>query len=277
VPPHKAPRAPSPCAPQVAAACDAWRGLAAAGGPGADEAAAGGSGGSNDGGGAAPAPFWLVSIGGGGARALPLSRWPDESAAAGAGGGAADAGGGGGGEAGAGASRAEAGAPRLLVAMSDPSSLPLVPGWPLRNLLLLAAARWRARRLGVLCVRDGRGRLDAGRSFVVEVELPEVPEGWPAAAASASGGGGEDAGAAEGGEGDAQQAAAAAAAAPGVVGWEANSQGKLAPRWGRARRASPLACARAGRQAPARRPPRPRPSPNTFKNPNPQTPAGAST
>jgi ubiquitin-like modifier-activating enzyme ATG7 len=87
--------------------------------------------------------------------------------------------------------------------MSDPSNLPSVPGWPLRNLLLLAAARWRARRVSVLCVRDARGRCDAGRSFVVDVNIPEVPEdGW-------------------GGAGD----------APAGVGFEANAAGRLAPRW----------------------------------------------
>jgi ubiquitin-like modifier-activating enzyme ATG7 len=121
-------------------------------------------------------------------RALPLSAWAD------AGGAAAAA---------APADGAAGGAPaprRLMVAMSDPSHLPLLPGWPLRNLLLLAAARWGARALSVLCIRDGRGRLDAARSFVVDAALPEVPPGWPAGGA------------------------------PAAVGWETNAAGRLAPR-----------------------------------------------
>ncbi|KAI8475829.1 MAG: E1-like protein-activating [Monoraphidium minutum] len=170
-------------AEQIAAACDSWRGLASEDPP--DAAAA-----------AAPAPFFLVRAGGGApAAALPLAAWREESTAAACSGG-------------------NSGGPRLLVAMSDPSHLLLVPGWPLRNLLLLAAARWRARSLSVLCVRDGKGRLDARRSFVVDVALPEIPEGW-------CGGGGASGGAA---------AAEGPRAAPDTVGWEANSQGKLAAR-----------------------------------------------
>lgn len=86
---------------------------------------------------------------------MPLSEWE----AAGAGDGSVSA--------------------RVLLAMADPSNLELTPGWPLRNALLLAAARWRAARLSVLCVRDARGRADCGRSFVVDVALPELPAGWP--------------------------------------------------------------------------------------------------
>ncbi|GBF90994.1 ubiquitin-like modifier-activating enzyme [Raphidocelis subcapitata] len=173
--------APGGAAERIAAAADAWRGLS----PGAAAAAAAGS--------LPPPPFCLLSVAaaGGEARALPLAEWE-------AGGGAAAAGAGPDGAAGAG--------PRLLVCMSDPSHLASVPGWPLRNLLLLAAARWRARRLSVLCVRDARGRCDAARSFVVDVNLPELPDGWGDAAGDA------------------------AAGAPDAVGWETNVVGRLAPR-----------------------------------------------
>lgn len=58
----------------------------------------------------------------------------------------------------------------VLLVMFDPCHLPLTPGWPLRNVLLLAAVRWRMRRLRVLCVRDSSGgRASADRSFVIEV------------------------------------------------------------------------------------------------------------
>ncbi|KIY95304.1 autophagy-related protein 7 [Monoraphidium neglectum] len=179
----------------VAAACDAWRGLAPAD-PACPPAAPAGR---------SPPPFFLLRLGGAGgpaAEAVPLSSWREASASAdtstplagSSAGAAAPSDGAGGG-----------GAARLLVAVADPSQIPLAPGWPLRNLLLLAAARWRARALSVLCIRDGKGRLDAQRSFIIDVALPEVPEGWCC-----------------GGDGG--------AAAPDAVGWEANTQGKLAAR-----------------------------------------------
>jgi hypothetical protein len=194
VPAHSA---TPPAAPvQICEAADAWRGLTpgAPPPPGAAPPPPGA---------APPPPFFLLSIQGGGGgggpmtvRTLPLSAWQEAGGAA-----AAEepvAGG------------ASPPLPRLLVAMSDPSHLPLLPGWPLRNLLLLAAARWGVRTLSVLCVRDGRGRLDPARSFVVDVALPEVPPGWC--------GSGEAGGDGEG------------AHAPAAVGWEANAAGKLAPR-----------------------------------------------
>jgi hypothetical protein len=60
----------------------------------------------------------------------------------------------------------------LLLVMFDPCHLPLTPGWPLRNVLLLAAARWGVRQLRVLCVRDSSaGRAAAERSYVLQVRL----------------------------------------------------------------------------------------------------------
>jgi hypothetical protein len=60
----------------------------------------------------------------------------------------------------------------LLLVMFDPCHLPLTPGWPLRNVLLLAAARWRLRQLRVLCVRDSSaGRAAVERSYVLQVRL----------------------------------------------------------------------------------------------------------
>jgi hypothetical protein len=54
--------------------------------------------------------------------------------------------------------------------MFDPCCEPLTPGWPLRNMLLLAAVRWGVRALKVVCVRDSSaGRTKAERCFVLEV------------------------------------------------------------------------------------------------------------
>ncbi|WIA12692.1 hypothetical protein OEZ85_006333 [Tetradesmus obliquus] len=92
----------------------------------------------------------------------------------------------------------------LLLVMFDPCHLPLTPGWPLRNALLLAAARWRLRTLRVLCVRDSSaGRAAVERSYVLQVDLPELPASWL------------DPGSSEG---------------PQAVGWEADAAGKLLPR-----------------------------------------------
>lgn len=68
------------------------------------------------------------------------------------------------------ATAAVASSPEVLLLMFDPSSEPLTPGWPLRNMLLLAAVRWGVCRLRVLCIRDSKaGRAKPERSFVLEV------------------------------------------------------------------------------------------------------------
>ena len=46
-------------------------------------------------------------------------------------------------------------------------------------MLLMAAKRWKATTLSVLCVRDQRGRLDAARSLCLAVTLPTIPAGAP--------------------------------------------------------------------------------------------------
>lgn len=63
--------------------------------------------------------------------------------------------------------------------MADPSNNPDHPGWPLRNMLLLAAKQWQVSELSVLCVRDHRGKLDAKRSLFLNVNLPHIPSGAP--------------------------------------------------------------------------------------------------
>jgi ubiquitin-like modifier-activating enzyme ATG7 len=60
-----------------------------------------------------------------------------------------------------------------MLVMFDPCCEPLTPGWPLRNMLLLAAVRWGVRSLKVVCVRDSSaGRAKAERCFVLEVRDP---------------------------------------------------------------------------------------------------------
>lgn len=52
----------------------------------------------------------------------------------------------------------------VVLLMFDPGHLPLTPGWPLRNVLLLAAGRWGVRELKVVCVRDNnKGGMDVDR------------------------------------------------------------------------------------------------------------------
>eukprot|EP00195_Chlamydomonas_chlamydogama_P004652 CAMPEP_0202920432 /NCGR_PEP_ID=MMETSP1392-20130828/76854_1 /ASSEMBLY_ACC=CAM_ASM_000868 /TAXON_ID=225041 /ORGANISM="Chlamydomonas chlamydogama, Strain SAG 11-48b" /LENGTH=678 /DNA_ID=CAMNT_0049613927 /DNA_START=212 /DNA_END=2249 /DNA_ORIENTATION=- len=132
------------------------------------------------------APFWLLAPPAGGEsswRALPLSAWQQLSSGTGGSAGAAG---------------------RVLLAASDPSNMPGVPGWPLRNLLLLVATRWHLEQVQVLCVRESRtGRVDPESSFLMEVQLPDIPEAWRS-------------------QSD--------AAGPEAVGWQANAQGKLLPK-----------------------------------------------
>ena len=156
----------------VAAACDRWRGIApAAGAAGAPAGAAGAAGAARDGGLGAgraveahdpSAPAWLVAVRrDGGAEARPLAAWEAVQ---------------------------REGHARVLLACADPGSLPGNAGWPLRNLLLLAAARWRARRVAVVCVRDAGGRACPAASLLVNAALPALPPGWPAAGAPAAAG-----------------------------------------------------------------------------------------
>ena len=68
---------------------------------------------------------------------------------------------------------------KVWLCMADPSNNPDHPGWPLRNMLLLAAKQWQVSELSVLCVRDHRGKLDAKRSLFLNVNLPHIPSGAP--------------------------------------------------------------------------------------------------
>ncbi|KAG2499228.1 hypothetical protein HYH03_002807 [Edaphochlamys debaryana] len=167
-----------------------------------------------------PAPFWLLSSPredfSEDVQTHPLSAWGSLLRGAGSSFGAEAAGpsGTGGGEEGAAGAASSApgfGTPRrrhVALAFSDGSHLPGCPAWQLRNALLLAAVRWRVREQQVLCLREssrGGGRLDPQRSFILTVTLPAVE------------------GAVEGG--------ATPPPCPDAVGWEANEQGRLLPRF----------------------------------------------
>lgn len=65
----------------------------------------------------------------------------------------------------------------VLLAVADPGHLPGNGGWPLRNLLLLAAVRWGLRRARVVCVRERRGRACPSASILVDAVLPQLPPG----------------------------------------------------------------------------------------------------
>ena len=143
---------------------------------------------------AAPAgcpPFFLAvggAEGGEALRVLPLSEWD---------------------------ALAEDERERAMLGFADPCTLPDHPGWPLRNLLVLAAARWKLRNATIICYRRALRPLDAG----------DAP----------SGGGGDEADRSIALEvllDDALGLAAAddTAGVPAAVGWETNARGKNGPR-----------------------------------------------
>ena len=91
----------------------------------------------------------------------------------------------------------------VALAFADPCNLPNHPGWPLRNLLALACARWHCSRLRVICVRGEGGRASAQHSIVLHATLPS-----DAVALPAMGCGG----------------------VPTAVGWEKDTEGRAGPR-----------------------------------------------
>jgi len=98
--------------------------------------------------------------------------------------------------------------PYPMVVVRDPSSSPLNPGWPVRNLLvalthsfpqLISRALGNAKDFRVVCLRmlSKEGRMTASHSLVLDLQL----------------------------EGQVEQASM-----PSVVGWERNAKGQLGPR-----------------------------------------------
>ena len=75
-------------------------------------------------------PAWLVSVGSGGeVAAAPLTEWHRLQQEASSSGG------------------------QVYLAVADSSNQPANPGWPLRNLLLMAAVRWEDRAVGSATVQ----------------------------------------------------------------------------------------------------------------------------
>lgn len=148
-------------AAQIAVACDRWRGIAPEGASPSGSTPGGASEGARARNNPNPdpihdpgAPAWLLAVrgDGGGVEARPMGAW---------------------------AATVHQGFEDVLLAIADPGHLPGNAGWPLRNLLLLATARWGLRRVRVVCVRERRGRTCAAASILVDAVLPELPPGAP--------------------------------------------------------------------------------------------------
>ncbi|KAG8516882.1 Ubiquitin-like modifier-activating enzyme ATG7 [Galemys pyrenaicus] len=90
---------------------------------------------------------------------------------------------------------------KITIGVYDPCNLAQYPGWPLRNVLVLAAHRWSSsfQSVEVLCFRDRtmQGLRDVAHSIIFEVKLPEM---------------------------------AFSPDCPKAVGWERNQKGGMGPR-----------------------------------------------
>lgn len=90
-------------------------------------------------------PFFLLQINGDIVMARPLSDWADCQGG------------------------------KVIVAFYDPSQARKYPGWPLRNLLTLAAVQWHTQTLQVLCYREKKGQADLEQSLFGDITIPEYP------------------------------------------------------------------------------------------------------
>ncbi|CAM9987365.1 unnamed protein product, partial [Phaeothamnion confervicola] len=140
----------------------------------------------------------------------------------------------------------------VIFALIDPCPLANNPGWPLRNLLALLAARWRLRRATVLCYRSRLAVLAAAATTAAAASLSgwDVPTNAATPVASPLPPAGASAAPLPSSAAAAAVAAAAAAAAPSsaslsfvsaavansaqppppCTGWEPNARGKMGPR-----------------------------------------------
>ncbi|CAO3599637.1 unnamed protein product [Absidia cylindrospora] len=61
---------------------------------------------------------------------------------------------------------------RMTLGFADPSSSPMTPGWPLRNLLAWAHHKFKSHSFQVVCYRESPLKSDAMSSIVIHTELP---------------------------------------------------------------------------------------------------------
>jgi len=64
----------------------------------------------------------------------------------------------------------------VWLGFADPCALPSHPGWPLRNLLVLAKAQLGLNDVTVLAYRENPGKGDMSRSIVLDVHLGDAPD-----------------------------------------------------------------------------------------------------
>ncbi|XP_044156498.1 ubiquitin-like modifier-activating enzyme ATG7 [Bufo gargarizans] len=90
---------------------------------------------------------------------------------------------------------------KVTLGVYDPCTLAQYPGWPLRNVLVLAASHWgsRVQSIEVICLRDRtlQGERDIKHSISFEIKLPPVAQSQ---------------------------------VCPKAVGWEKNQKGGMGPR-----------------------------------------------
>ncbi|KAM9325430.1 ubiquitin-like modifier-activating enzyme ATG7 [Gastrophryne carolinensis] len=90
---------------------------------------------------------------------------------------------------------------KVILGVYDPCTLSQYPGWPLRNVLVLAAYRWgrQIQTIEVLCLRDRtlQGERDIKHSISFEIKLPQMTQNQDC---------------------------------PKAVGWEKNQKGGMGPR-----------------------------------------------
>jgi ubiquitin-like modifier-activating enzyme ATG7 len=61
---------------------------------------------------------------------------------------------------------------QVMLAFYDPSQDLKFPGWPLRNLLILAAIKWHCRNIRIFCYREKKGLVDFDCCLVGDITLP---------------------------------------------------------------------------------------------------------
>lgn len=60
-----------------------------------------------------------------------------------------------------------------FICFADPSTFVGIPGWPLRNLLVLIRQRWHLNNVQILCYRDTQHRRDQSQSIILRLRSPQ--------------------------------------------------------------------------------------------------------